>query len=265
MTITAAQVVNTYRDAGVRLDRPTEAKLAGLGDTPVTPGLLARLQIDDEKAAEIMGSQWWSIRGIGPALGSQLWQEGMRSLPGRESKWFSRLPLQAQVWITHDPLGRIPNAAVPPIAAEFMQGERDWETVGSWRRGRPLVGDVDILYWGPDLDRLLDRLHAAHGDRWEVYARGPHKIGGMFRPAGHGGKWVEVDLWIANRDTLPYMRLYATGSKQWNVVMRQIAKRKGMKLNQYGLYRADGSLIPARSEQEIFRHLGIKYKEPNQR
>jgi DNA polymerase/3'-5' exonuclease PolX len=254
------QVLDNYDLIGEKLDSAIRNKLEKLPPkTLVTPSLLTKLQIPTSIAAQIMSSQWWHIRGIGPSLGAKLWIDGMRD--PNDKKWFSQLPVQAQAWIIHKPSGRIPYDDVKIIANNFMQDEKHWEIVGSYRRGKPFMGDIDILYWGPDLDKLLDRLEKKHGPKWTIYARGPQKIGGMYH---FDTKCVEVDIWIATQDNLPYMRLYATGSKQWNIIMRQIAKRKGMKLNQYCLER-DGLCLPAKSEEDIFTHLGITYRPPEQR
>lgn len=70
--------------------------------------------------------------------------------------------------------------------------------------------------------------------------------------------------------TYPYALLHLTGSKGHNIGMRALAKRQKMLLNQYGLFRVSGTerrqVRPlARSEQDIFRKLGKKYKPPHLR
>ena len=58
--------------------------------------------------------------------------------------------------------------------------------------------------------------------------------------------------------------LYFTGSYQLNQEMRQIAKKLGYKLNEYGLYK-NKKLIKVNSEKDIFDKLKMKYKEPKYR
>lgn len=242
------------------LSRSMLAKFEGLGpETPVTERLLRQLSIPEDDIPELMSARWWDVRGIGPSVGARLWREGMRDIT--DEKWRGRLPLQAQVWLIHKPMPRIPHDQVREIADQFMQGHRGWELVGSYRRERPYSGDVDILYPG-DLDNLLIALERKHGSRWHVYSRGPHKVGGIYH-LDH--RCVEVDIWSTTPANLAYMRLYATGSKRWNVVMRQVAKKRSMKLNQYTLTDTRGREMPATTEEEIFAHLGMKYRHPRDR
>lgn len=240
------ELFDIYENSDEMLDPDLRQKLNSLpSKTPITPELLESLGATD--IPTIMGSQWWRIRGIGPALGAKLWSAGVRDL----NEYIDKLPLQSQMWLKYDPISKIPHDDILKIAEEFMGEEKNWEIVGSWRRKKPFSGDIDILYWGPELGEK----------KWEIYAKGPQKIAGMFKtPKGY----VEIDVWTTTPETLPFMRLYATGSKQWNIVMRRIAKKKGMKLNQYELTKA-GKSIPAKSEEEIFEKLGIKYRRPEER
>ena len=64
--------------------------------------------------------------------------------------------------------------------------------------------------------------------------------------------------------SFPYALLYFTGSKEHNVRLRGIAKKKGWKLNEYGLFEGE-KLIPCRDEAEIFRALGLSYIPPELR
>ena len=62
--------------------------------------------------------------------------------------------------------------------------------------------------------------------------------------------------------------LYFTGSYEFNERMRGIAKRQGYKLNEYGLYKKTGDtykLIKVKSEEDIFKVLGMDYVEPEKR
>ena len=71
-----------------------------------------------------------------------------------------------------------------------------------------------------------------------------------------------ADIFIYE-DLAPFL-LYATGSKQFNKNMRGIAKSKGFKLNQHGLYKGSKKII-CKTEEDIFEHLGMQYLEPHQR
>jgi DNA polymerase (family 10) len=73
---------------------------------------------------------------------------------------------------------------------------------------------------------------------------------------------------VLPKDHIP-MLLYSTGSKEHNIILRQIAKKKGMLLNQKGLFKKTASgmtqIDGLNSERAYFTALGLKYKEPKER
>jgi DNA polymerase (family 10) len=164
--------------------------------------------------------------------------------------------------LKYKPLDKIPHNIIPKIVEKFMPFEKHPIIVGSYRRETPYSGDIDILYNGSDLNKLLSKLSELHKDRWTVYSKGEMKIAGIFHLSGK--KCVEIDLWICDSKNKHAMLLYSTGSKNFNIIMRMIAKRKGYKLNQYGLFK-DDKLIETKSEKDIFDKIGMKYREPTQR
>jgi DNA polymerase (family 10) len=58
---------------------------------------------------------------------------------------------------------------------------------------------------------------------------------------------------------------YFTGSKPHNVALRAIAQRRGLKLSEYGLFEADGSLVASQSEEQVYGHLGLPWIPPTLR
>jgi DNA polymerase (family 10) len=75
---------------------------------------------------------------------------------------------------------------------------------------------------------------------------------------------IEADLRVVSREEFPYALMYFTGSKEHNVRLRGIAKRKGWKLNEYGLF--DGEhLIRCKNEEEIYRALDLAFIPPELR
>jgi DNA polymerase/3'-5' exonuclease PolX len=74
-----------------------------------------------------------------------------------------------------------------------------------------------------------------------------------------------IDIRFINYDSYPAALLYFTGSSDLNKKMRQIAKEKGYKLSEYGLFNKQGELIKANSERDIFHILGMEYLVPRLR
>ena len=74
-----------------------------------------------------------------------------------------------------------------------------------------------------------------------------------------------IDIRFINYDSYPAALLYFTGSGDLNKKMRQIAKDKGYKLSEYGLFKKDGTLINVSSERDIFAKLNMEYLPPRLR
>ena len=76
----------------------------------------------------------------------------------------------------------------------------------------------------------------------------------------------KLDIFRAPSATSHAMLLYSTGSKDFNILMRQKAKAKKMLLNQDGLYdRESNTIITTNSERDIFDAIEMEYKEPTER
>jgi DNA polymerase/3'-5' exonuclease PolX len=73
-----------------------------------------------------------------------------------------------------------------------------------------------------------------------------------------------IDLMIIAAESWPYATLYFTGSKQLNVIMRSRALQLGYTMNEYRMEGPQKN-YPAKTEQDIFRALGMGYLEPHQR
>jgi DNA polymerase (family 10) len=75
---------------------------------------------------------------------------------------------------------------------------------------------------------------------------------------------VDADLRVVSVAEYPSALMYFTGSKEHNVRLRGIAKRKGLKLNEYGLFDGDRPLAVG-SEEDVYRELGLAYIPPELR
>jgi DNA polymerase (family X) len=61
------------------------------------------------------------------------------------------------------------------------------------------------------------------------------------------------------------MQFFLTGPAGYGIAYRRMAKAKGWKLDQYGLWNQHGELIASRTEHDIYKALGKEYKEPQER
>jgi DNA polymerase (family 10) len=131
---------------------------------------------------------------------------------------------------------------------------------GSLRRGRETVGDLDLLVTGPAAAAVLDRfLSFPRVD--EVLGRGENKAS-----ARVGREGLQVDVRALPRESFGAGLQYFTGSKEHNVAIRTRAVRMGLKLSEYGLYRAeDDARIAGTTEQEVYEALGLPWIPPELR
>ncbi|MFZ2602771.1 MAG: DNA polymerase/3'-5' exonuclease PolX [Candidatus Omnitrophota bacterium] len=132
-------------------------------------------------------------------------------------------------------------------------------SAGSLRRQKETVRDIDILITSKTPKKIMDTFVKLPSVR-EVLAAGETKA--SIRTKSD----VQVDCRVVEEKSFGAALLYFTGSKDFNIKLRQIAIKKGMKLNEYGLFPAEGG--PARggkNEGEIFKKLGLSYIEPELR
>jgi DNA polymerase (family 10) len=135
---------------------------------------------------------------------------------------------------------------------------------GSLRRHREVIGDIDILASSKKPEEVLNFFVSQPGIL-NVIAKGGTKASVLLE----GG--IQSDLRVVSDKEFPFALLYFTGNKEHNIVMRQRAIDRGLRLNEYGLFKSktetrDPSLlVPCRSEEEVFQHLGLNYIPPELR
>lgn len=149
-----------------------------------------------------------------------------------------------------------------PIAAMFVAELAKAPEVteiafaGSLRRMKETIGDIDILaasdnteavtehFCGlPEVDRIL-----AHGDtKASVLAK----------------NGLQLDLRVVKTEEYGSALQYFTGSKDHNIRLRDLAKQKGLKISEYGIFSvSNGRSLSGKTEKEIYAHLGLDYIDP---
>ncbi len=145
---------------------------------------------------------------------------------------------------------------------EWLGGRGDVERIeyaGSLRRMAETIGDLDLLVASSDPVAVMEAFTA--GEMVErILAHGEAKSSVITR-AG-----LQVDLRVVPLEAWGAAMIYFTGSKPHNIRIREMAVRKGLKLNEYGLFRAKtGRLIVARTEEEVYAKLGLPWIPPTLR
>ncbi|HJR97568.1 MAG TPA: DNA polymerase/3'-5' exonuclease PolX [Actinomycetota bacterium] len=130
---------------------------------------------------------------------------------------------------------------------------------GSLRRMAETIGDVDLLVSSERPSSAMDALVGF--DLTERVISHGETRSSVVTTSG-----LQVDLRVVDREAWGAALIYFTGSKAHNVRIREIAVRSGLKLNEYGLFRArSGKLLAAETEQAVYERLGLPYIEPTLR
>jgi DNA polymerase (family 10) len=132
------------------------------------------------------------------------------------------------------------------------------EAAGSYRRGKETVGDLDFLVVSSDPEEVMDRF-AAFETVNKVLARGDTKM------AVRVGTGFQIDLRVVPRESFGAALQYFTGSKAHNIKIRGLAKDRGLKINEYGVFRVKGEQeiqIAGATEEEVYAALDLPWFPP---
>ncbi len=159
--------------------------------------------------------------------------------------------------------GRFILGFVMPTIRKIEERLRDLKGVdrvvaaGSVRRRKETIGDVDILAISKKPEAVMDYF-VTMPEVVRVFAHGETKS------AIKLASGLDVDLRVVPAGSFGAALNYFTGSKDHNIALRQIAIKKGYKLNEYGLFRGKRQ-IAGKSEEELYKALGMDYIEPEMR
>jgi len=232
-----------------------------------------------ELRAEVPASliQVMNIPGLGPKRARQLWDEleittlesleeaaragDLLSLSGFGEK------LQARVLKGIEELkaraGRFKlseaDIYVQPLLDHLRQSEGvvDLQVAGSYRRRRETVGDIDILAT-TEGDSSIMADFAAYTEAQEALAGGPTKSSIRLKVG------LQVDLRLVPRESYGAALTYFTGSKAHNIVIRGIGRERGLKINEYGVFRGD-ELVCGATEEEVYESVDLPWIPPELR
>jgi DNA polymerase (family 10) len=281
----AARAVGGFPDEVADLDEPEVLAIPGVGRS-IAAKVMDVLRTGSFEELETLRSQvpdgvreMTSIAGFGPKKAMTVYRElhidsvdGLVAAAERGDlaslKGFSRTTernVLDGVRRLRAGGGRVQVNEALDVAEELLErlraipGVRRAAYAGSLRRMAETIGDVDLLVAS---DRSAPVMDAFVGDPLvaRVLAHGETKSSIVTT----GG--LQIDLRVVDRDAWGAAMIYFTGSKAHNIRIREIAVRKGLKLNEYGLFRAkSGRLLAAQTEEAVYERLGLTYIEPTLR
>jgi DNA polymerase (family 10) len=230
-----------------------------------------RLEYFDALAREVPPTliEVMKLEGIGPKKAAALWRElGVETVDDLEAAvesgrvealgGFGRKTAEKILGSIESHRRRVGRFLLSE-AAEYVEDLLTWlrgaegvvaiAPTGSYRRRRESVGDIDILAATEEGGAVMDRL-AAHDSVLETIARGPTKMSVRLRNG------LQVDLRTLPPGSFGAGLQYFTGSQAHNIALRTIAKRKGLKVSEYGVFRGEERLA-GETEEGVYAALGL--------
>jgi len=130
-------------------------------------------------------------------------------------------------------------------------------TCGSLRRMKETIGDIDILVTSKKPDKIMDTFTRLPQVK-EVGAKGKTKSSVILKNG------MQADVRVVEPESFGAAAHYFTGSKQHNIRIREMGVKKGLKINEYGIFKGN-KRIGGEKEEDVFRSVGLPYIPPELR
>jgi DNA polymerase (family X) len=222
---------------------------------------------------------WLQVPSLGPKKIALIWKTlnittlpelesaakagKLRDLPGMGAK--SETAILEGIASLSRRSGRLPLGKAYPLAQEIIKilkgvkGVVDVQPAGSLRRMRSTVGDLDILVAAKDSTAVMEAFVNLKGVE-RVLGKGDTKASIEFFDG------VRAQVWVHPPEKFGTALQYATGSKDHNVKLRQIALDKGLSLSEHALTKVKGKgEILCATEEDVYKTIGLQYVPPEMR
>ncbi|HXZ53205.1 MAG TPA: DNA polymerase/3'-5' exonuclease PolX [Burkholderiales bacterium] len=128
---------------------------------------------------------------------------------------------------------------------------------GSFRRMKETVGDLDVLVTAADATQVMRRF-AAYGEVKQMLASGATRASAMLACG------IQVDLRVVPPESFGAALHYFTGSKAHNIAVRRLGQERGLKINEYGVFKGKRR-VAGETEESVYAAVGLPYIEPELR
>ncbi|MEK7787983.1 MAG: DNA polymerase/3'-5' exonuclease PolX, partial [Chloroflexota bacterium] len=218
------------------------------------------------------------VPGIGPKKAAMFWKQldittvealkvaaqagKLRDMPGMGEK--SETKILEGIEALSRRSGRTPLGQALPIARDILamlrslKGVTAAEAAGSLRRMKSTVGDLDLLVASADPEPVMQAF-VSQKEVARIVGQGPTKSSVEFQNG------MRAQLWVHRPEKFGTALQYATGSKDHNVRLREIALDKGLSLSEHALTKKNGKEILCATEAEVYAALGLPYIPPELR
>ncbi len=131
---------------------------------------------------------------------------------------------------------------------------------GSLRRGKTIFKDIDIVLV-PDKDAETDTINKTLLNLADKNFDTDGVIGAGHTKVSIRKKGIQIDFRIIQSESYPSALQHFTGSKEHNTILRTRAKRMGLKMNEYGIFKGEEALS-VKTEEEVYRRIGLSFIPP---
>ena len=138
-----------------------------------------------------------------------------------------------------------------------VPGVKDVVAAGSYRRARETVGDLDILITARKTSPLMERF-VEYDEVAEVLAKGTTRSSVVLRCG------LQVDVRRVEQASFGAALQYFTGSKDHNIAIRRLGQQRGLKINEYGVFRFE-KRVAGRTEESVYQALDLPLIPPELR
>lgn len=230
----------------------------------VPPGVVELLKVD----------------GVGPKKAAVFWKKlditslaeleaaarsgNLRGQPGMGAKSEEKIVAGIEALARRSTAGRTPLGDALPIARQILAALRGLpdvqaaEVAGSLRRMRATIGDIDLLVAARDSGPVMQAFVGLPGVV-RVLGQGPTKSSVEFASG------ARAQVWVHPPERFGTALQYATGSKDHNVRLRELALGRGLSLSDQAFTRKDGREILCATEEEVYRQFGLPFIPPELR
>ena len=249
--------------------------IAGKIHTIVATGILPQLEKVESRTPAAM-VELLKIEGLGPKRVKTLYtalkirnpEDLRRALDSGKVRQLRGFGPKTEANIrAHLARGKIEQRLKLADAEGFAEPLVDWlqkapgvkrvTVAGSYRRRQETVGDLDILVTASRGSPVMEKF-AAYDAVAEVVSQGSTRSTVRLRSG------LQVDLRVVPEVSYGAALQYFTGSKAHNIALRTLAIKKGLKLNEYGVFRAE-KRVAGKTEEEIYKTLGLALVPPELR
>lgn len=220
-----------------------------------------------------------SVPGLGPKTAKMLFDKlhikdiddlerhakdgTLRGIPGIQAKTETNILKGIEMIRRHT--GRFPLGRVLPVAEEIVLRLREYSDVrklslaGSLRRWKDTIKDIDCLAASEEPQKVMEVFVNLQQVK-EVLMQGPTKSS-IITAEG-----IQVDLRVVDEASFGAALAYFTGSRQHNIRLREMALKKGLRINEYGIFDVNTEKrLGGEQEADIYKLLGMPFIEPELR